>query len=54
MVFLTELETYVQRTVPILTDGSQHPVVAKPRTVPDYALALLEPAAGAGKAETLP
>ena len=38
---LSELTTYVQRTVPKMTGGAQHPVVAKPITIADFPIAVV-------------
>jgi len=42
ILYLSELTTYVQRTVPKLTNNSQHPTIHKPETVPDYPIAVLK------------
>jgi WD40 repeat protein len=42
MLYLSELTTYVQRTVPKLTNNNQHPTIHKPETVPDYPIAVLK------------
>ena len=40
VLYLSELTTYVQQTVPKLTGNNQHPMVGKPQTVPDYPIAM--------------
>jgi len=42
ILYLSELTTYVERTVPKLTNNSQHPTIHKPETVPDYPIAVLK------------
>ena len=37
-----ELASYVSRTVPKLTNNSQHPTIHTPETVPDYPIAVLK------------
>ncbi|HEY5864383.1 MAG TPA: caspase family protein, partial [Candidatus Tectomicrobia bacterium] len=42
LLHLSELQTYVQRTVPKLTNNNQHPTIHKPQTVPDFPMAVLK------------
>jgi hypothetical protein len=42
LLHLSELTTYVQRTVPKLTNNNQHPTIHKPQTVPDFPMAVLK------------
>jgi uncharacterized caspase-like protein len=42
LLYLSELTTYVQQTVPKLTNNSQHPTIHKPQTVPDFPMAVLK------------
>ncbi len=39
VISISDLESYVSRTVHDLTQGNQHPVTAKPKTVEDYWIA---------------
>jgi WD40 repeat protein len=41
VLHLSELTTYIQRTVPKMTAGAQHPVVAKPLTIADFPVAVV-------------
>ena len=42
ILYLFDLTTYVQHTVPNLTNNSQHPTIAIPQTVSNYPIAVLK------------